>query len=1044
VKRYVNLMLMMIAAAVPVSGFAADRGAFFESYCIDCHGPYAQEAGLRLDRLDDDLGDVDTFAQWVRIHDRLDRGEMPPEDMPQPEAAERDAVVQALKRDLLAAERKRQQEEGSGLVRRMNRTEYEHTLQDLLALPLLRVKQSLPEDGRQPGFDKVPGALELSHIQMKKYLETADKALRQAVVRQVEPPQAQVWRQPAAEQWSGRAAIATHNAAPVTGGKLAPGLKTIVRGNPVDDPGNTYRAAAFNGEADSLVVFSGRLGAHQPQGVQPDRFQPKIGGWYRVRFRIWALRWERDTVKPAVRGKIRKYIEFGEPWKRDDEQRWKGTPLVEERVQELEENVEFYGDAEAVHVVRASLKGKPLGYFDAPSLKPTTHELKVWLEPDERVSFHVMSLPSNGPRNSASSDGVRSYEGPAVAFDWFEIEGPLFESWPPESQQRLFGTTPIGQFPRPLPAGLPTAAPGKSTAVSVDSLQGAGQHVGDLWYLNVAGKASTRVNFAAPGEYEISVAAAETPAGDEPAKMRLLLDGRPISGGTFAVAAPRGEAKRFVQSIDIPSAGPAEIGIEFLNDFFDEQTRADRNLLISAIEVKGPKEAREVEIASRTAPDFRSLLQEFADRAFRRPVKPDEVEPYAAIVEEQLEMGESFEEAMLAGYKAILCSPDFLFLGLEDENPATADDGEKPAYALASRLSYFLWNSLPDEELRQLAESGELAKPKVLLAQVERMLADPRSDRFVQHFLDQWLELEDIDFTMPDPQLYPEFDRWLRDSMLAETRAYFRKLITEDRSIDHVIDSDFVLVNQRLAELYNIRGVAGGRLQEVAIDEENPRGGLLGQAAVLKVTANGTATSPVLRGVWVTERILGVPIKPPPPNIPAIEPDASGAVTIREQIEKHRADSVCASCHKVMDPPGLALESFDVIGRFREHYRASGRPKRVGKGKDRMLEPHISVITDSGRRTLVRLGGEVDPSGVLPDGRRFANVNEFRELLLDNKRQLAQNLARQLTIYATGRGHRFADREAIDAIVAQAKSADYGVRTLVENVVLSPLFTQTD
>jgi len=1028
VRRLLALIAVTLSV-LPGTGFGAERDAFLKQHCFDCHGPDVQEAGLRLDRLPRDLAQADAFRKWVLIHDRVDRGEMPPEDMPRPAAAAKAAFVRGLRDDLLAAEHKQEAARGSGLVRRLNRTEYEHTLQDLLALPLLRVKEILPEDGQQHGFDKVPGALELSHIQMAKYLQTADKALRQAIVRSVEPPETAEWREPAARQWSGRGAIATHNAVPLLDGKLAPGLKTIVRGNPVDDPGNTYRAAEFDGEADSLIVLSSRLGAHQPQGIQPDRFTPKVGGWYRVRFSIWGCRWKRDGVEPAVRSKIRKYIEFGEPWVRDEEQRWKGRRLEEERVQELAENVEFYGDAEAVHVVRASLQGEVLGFFDAPSLKPTTHELNVWLEPGEKVSFHVMSLPENGPRNSASSNGVRSYEGPGVAFDWFEIEGPLIEQWPPESQQRLFGKTPVGAFPRPLVKGLPTVEPGNSASVAVDTLAGAGQPLGDLWYLNIAGKVTARVNLAAPGTYELAVTAAETAAGQEASEMRLLLGGQPIPHARFTVDAPRSEPQVYRKQFSVDSAGPVEIGVEFLNDYFDEKTKADRNLLLAGIEITAGDSVAGAETPK--TPDVRSLLLGFADRAFRRPVDSAEMEPYAAIVETQLQQGQSFEEAMIAGYKAILCAPDFLFLGLEGDQ-----------YASASRLSYFLWNSMPDARLRELAAAGELSKPETLHAQLDRMLDDPRSNRFVEHFLDQWLELKDIDFTTPDPQLYPEFDRWLRDSMLAETRAYFRKLIREDRGIEHLIDSDFILINQRLAELYDIRGVAGGELREVKVPEGSPRGGLLGQGAVLKVTANGTATSPVLRGVWVTERILGVSVPPPPPNIPAIEPDATGAVTIREQIEAHRADPVCASCHKVMDPPGLALESFDPIGGWRDRYRAGGRPRKIkvpGR-KGKVLEPTITVLASNGRRKQLRVGGGVDPSGVLPDGREFANLDGLRKLLLEDKKQLARNLARQLAVYATGKGYRFSDRGVIDSIVAKAKPADYGVRSLIEGVVLSPLF----
>lgn len=1011
--------------------------AFLQTHCIDCHGPDTQEAGLRVDRLDGDLSEKSALlSKWVLIHDRVKSGEMPPQDASELSDSDRSQFVSALREQLLQAEKRREQKRGRGLVRRLNRMEYEHTLQDLLSLPLLRVKEMLPEDGQQHGFDKVPSALELSHVQMRKYLATADKALRQAIVRDVKPPPTVKWKEAASKQGTGRSAIATHNAAPLLNGRLADGLSTKVMGNPITNIGNSYRAAVFGGDSDSLVVFSGVLGAHQPQGIQPDRFRVTRSGWYRVRFSTWGLRWERGNIKPAVRSVIRKYRDFGEPVKPDPVERWKYTRLETPLVRESEENIEFYGDAEAVHVVRASLKGKVLGFFDAPSLKPTEHEFKVWLEPGERLSFHVMSLPATGPPNWGTANGVRSYDGPAVAYDWFEIEGPLIDQWPPESQRRLFGATPIGAFPRSLIDGIPTAKPDSAIEIPVGSLKGVGQQVGKQWYLNLTGKVSTRVNFASPGRYTLSVKAAETPAGDEHALMRLWHGDRPIPHGLFPVTAVRDKPAAYGKHFEVTNSGPAEIGIEFRNDFFDDATKADRNLLISGMTITGPKPRAAAETPA--IPDIGTLLRAFADRAFRRPVEPYEIAPYRAIVDQQLAAGESFEEAMIAGYKAVLCSPDFLFVGLESSDTSNAN------FALASRLSYFLWNSMPDDELRRLAESGSLSQPQTLIKQVERMLSDSRSDRFVEHFLDQWLEMKDIDFTTPDPQLYPEFDPWLRDSMLAETRACFRKLIAENRSIDHVIDSDFVLVNQRLAELYGIRGVTGSTLREVALSDDSPRGGFLTQAAVLKVTANGTATSPVLRGVWVTERIQGIPRREPPPNVPAVEPDASGAVTIREQIEQHRADPACASCHKVMDPPGLALESFDVIGGWRTNYRAGGRPKMVGRGKDRMLEPHLSILTTRGDRKNIRLGGKVDPSGVLPDGRNFADLNELKALLLTDRQQLATNLARQLAIYATGKGYRFSDRDTIHTIVKAAKPTGYGIRTLINELVTSELFIQEE
>ena len=280
--------------------------------------------------------------------------------------------------------------------------------------------------------------------------------------------------------------------------------------------------------------------------------------------------------------------------------------------------------------------------------------------------------------------------------------------------------------------------------------------------------------------------------------------------------------------------------------------------------------------------------------------------------------------------------------------------------------------------------------------------------------------------------------------MLAESRAYFRKLLTQNLGVSHVVAAETMLINQRLAELYGIRGVTGAELREVAIPAGSARGGFLTQASVLKVTANGTATSPVLRGVWVMERLLGIPRQPPPPNIPAVEPDATGAVTIRQMIEKHRADAACASCHAKMDPPGMALQSFDVIGGWRDRYRLAGQPQRIRKGDETIDEPSIEIFSASAvgyrNRMKLRLGSTVDASGELADGRHFADINGLRTLLLQNEDALANNLARQLLIYATGSGIRFSDRAAIDAIITRTKPTHHGLRSIMQEVVASELF----
>lgn len=1000
--------------------------AFLEKHCLDCHDQDTAKGALILETLTDNLHNLEHREEWIRVHDIIQSGQMPPKDKTKLSDNERRDFLQILSRSILNAEHKELTQRGSANVRRMNRVEYENTLRDLLHLPLLRVKELLPEDGLQHGYAKIPSALELSHVQIQKYMEAADLALHQAIVDLPNKPASEKWHLPAAEQHTGRAAIAIHAAAPIRGGELAPELSSVIQGNPVTNWGNTYRSATFKGEADSMVVLSGKFGAHQPQGLQPDRIKVQTGGWYKVRFSTWGLRWNRGKIEPAVRSVIRKYTEFTKPWTPDPVQKWKPTLLPEPKIQEIPENTEFYGAAEAVHVVRASLKGEPIGFFDAPSLKPTVHEFKVWLEPEEKVSFHVMTLPGTGPHNTGLANGVRSYEGPGVAFDWFEIEGPVLEDWPPLSQQRLFRKTAISSFPRPFIRTAETVGQNNDPIpLKIEDFKGAGHKLPGRWYLNVAGDISTELNFAKPGLYELLVTAYETPAGEEHAKLFTKLNGREMKHGRFEISAIEKSPQTIRRTFEVHSAGPATIGVEFPNDYFDEKTKADRNLILKSFAIRLVK-ASEPSNEQLSTPLPVELLLDFANAAFRRNVDPDEVEAYSAIVNSQLHAGKTFKEAMIAGYKAILCSPDFLFLGMEGDT------------ATASRLAYFLWNSPPDEELLR----ANLKDPKVLRAQTNRLLTHEKSKRFVEHFLDQWLDIKDIDFTTPDPQLYPEFDLWLRDSMLEETRAYFTKLIQDNLSIDHIIDSDFVLVNQRLAELYQLKGVAGANLTKYKLPEDSPRGGILTQAAVLKVTANGTATSPVIRGSWIAERILGIHLRPPPPNVPAIEPDASGAITIREMIEAHRADPACASCHKVMDPPGMALEHFDVIGTYRENYRAGGRPKFIRVNGKRELEPHIKILTPKGRIQSIRMGGKVDASGTLLSGQKFNNLNEFRSLVLQDQPILAKNFARQLALYATGKGYHFKDRQHLDRIVNKSQSTNYGIQTILHQLVQSPLFQE--
>lgn len=405
--------------------------------------------------------------------------------------------------------------------------------------------------------------------------------------------------------------------------------------------------------------------------------------------------------------------------------------------------------------------------------------------------------------------------------------------------------------------------------------------------------------------------------------------------------------------------------------------------------------------------DATRLLKAFARRAFRRPVTDDELTHYAGIVQASLDEEQDLAAALRVGYRAILCSPRFLYF---TESPGPLDD-----YAIASRLSYFLTGSIPDDHLAALADNRQLKDPAVLEVEAERLLSGPLGRRFVEDFAAEWLDLDQIDFTEPDRKLVPDFDPIVQHSMLEETHTFLETMLRDNLSVTHLVNSDFTFLNSRLARFYEIDGVTGDELRRVALEPDNHRGGVLTQGAILKVTANGSNTSPVVRGVWVSERLLGTPIPPPPDNVPAIEPDIRGASTIREILAKHRSQDSCASCHVKIDPPGFALENFDPAGRWRDRY----------------------VRLVSGKRDR---GPAVDASYTMPDGRSFRNIDDLKSLLAADTELLARNLAAKLLVFGTGATISFADREAVADIVERAAAGNYGFRSVVKSVVTSPVF----
>ncbi|MCH2600275.1 MAG: DUF1592 domain-containing protein [Pirellulales bacterium] len=401
------------------------------------------------------------------------------------------------------------------------------------------------------------------------------------------------------------------------------------------------------------------------------------------------------------------------------------------------------------------------------------------------------------------------------------------------------------------------------------------------------------------------------------------------------------------------------------------------------------------------------VVRQFASRAFRRPIADDELLEFADLAKPAIERGDPIEQILRVPLRAILSSPQFI---LFEESPGRLD-----AYALASRLSYFLWRSMPDAELFELAESGDLLKSDVLSSQVDRMLADAKSQRFVKDFLGQWLMLHKINANQPDQRLYWEYDELLGSVLLKETELFFTHLIKENLRGTNLINSEFVFVNRRLAQHYQIPNVMGQHLRKVQLPDGSPRGGILTHASVLKTTANGSATSPVIRGNFVLSNFYGTPPPSAPPSVGSVEPDIRGKSTIREILAAHRDVTACNVCHREIDPPGFALESFDPVGRFRDRYR---------------------VQVDG----VIREDLAVDSSGVTPNGKEFGGIQEFKRHLMDDKDIILGNFISKLMEFATGAQIQFADREELNKIIELSKKNEYPVRDILHAVVQSEIF----
>jgi hypothetical protein len=583
-----------------------------------------------------------------------------------------------------------------------------------------------------------------------------------------------------------------------------------------------------------------------------------------------------------------------------------------------------------------------------------------------------------------------------------------------------------------------TAAPTQFQTYDVPRGLEQTDRMGESMPFGSRGGSSIRHHFPVDGEYVISVklqiGRSEQILGlERERKMDLRLDGARLGRFTIA-AAPRagtvvhGAAENpdsHLQARVSVKAGTRTITATFLKDtvvpegivrnrdtaFFEGVGRIS---VAGPYDVQGPGDTPSRERIFVCRPAQASEEQACAERiistlvlrAYRRPVNGQDLPQLMKLYSQGAEEG-GFEAGIRLALQKILVSPEFLFLVELDSQGAEPGSVHRVSdLELASRLSFFLWSSIPDDELLQLAERGELKNEAVLESQVMRMLADPRSAALVSNFAGQWLFLRNVAHIQPDPASFPNFDDNLRDALRKETELLIDSMLREDKSVADLLDADYTFINERLAEHYGIEGVYGTEFRRVKVADEARRG-LLGQASILTVTSYPNRTAPTIRGKWVLEQLLGLSPPPPPPNVPSLgENDSTRTMTMRERMEQHSANPTCAVCHRLMDPLGFALENFDGLGRWRDSVGAN----------------------------------PIDMSGVLPDGTQFNGPAGLREVLLGKKDLFIETFTERLLTYALGRGVEAYDQPVIRKIVREAAAQDHRWSSIVLNIVKSTPF----
>lgn len=890
-------LLTLLPAVAPAAEALDTRGQamydqkikpMLEQYCFDCHADGMDKGSFTFDKYTDYKSLRSDMKFWDHVRQQIVTHVMPPEKKDKPSLEQRDEMVAWID-DAIFWFDPTKPDPGHVTYRRLNRTEYNNTVKELLYVDS-RPAREFPPDDTGYGYDNIGDVLSLSPMLMEKYMRAA-----RAV-----------------------ADIAMDTATPGHADVAMSGRKFYKQKGETQEDG-TRRWFFANAEVSQ-------------------KFYPPAEGTYTVTMLVAATEAGGEPAKIGlkVNGKDESTFDVTEPWKAEMPKFQAITHTLKLKAGETKLSVSFLNDLS-----------------DEKNPDPNKRDRNVVLESVELKGPHSLMAP----------------------------RGSRFLRW-------LLDNKPVG-----MPAVQWTGE---------DLESGQGNASKDTGGIQLASKGYVKhpVHIAAEGKYRITVKAGAQQAGEEPAKFEVRIAGNTV--GAFSVTAKNQTPQSFNLNAQLP-AGSHEIQIWFLNDFYDAATKADRNLWVHQVRIEGPLDKGGVISAS----EVPALVEKMGTRLFRRPITAEEKTKWEAFAQMAMTEGEKPLGALRFVMEGMLVSPSFLFRGNPQPVGEVADGSALiDEYSLASRLSYFLWSGPPDNQLLTLASKGELRKN--LAAEMKRMIADGKASALTEDFAGQWLQIRDMDIVSPDVRLFPEWKGGVGFSMKRESQMFFDHILRENRSVIDFLNADYTFADKKLADWYGIKDFKGDKFQKVSL-QGTPRGGILTQGSILTLTSGQTRTSPVKRGKYLLENILGTPPPPAPGGVPPLDESKvrKSKMTLRDQFAQHREHTSCAGCHAFLDPMGFAFEHYDAIGRYREK------------------EKNIPI----------------DAAGTLVRGQAFKDMTELRGILArDMADDFSRNLAENLLTFALGRGLEHSDKPAVKEIIRRTKEGEYKFHSMILAVIESVPF----